>query len=136
VSSLNPPCAFSCVPAIFCVITSFFPGSCLNPVDEDHRIYERIEALERVPSDTNTFWVDPRCHSAIVLLQDCAQHIGESVDRCQKSLTTMFSVMLPWNPPPENFGQLLGVFHDKPTCSLPNRAQFGGWRQLCSWLDT
>jgi hypothetical protein len=25
-------------------------------------------------------------------------------------LTTMYSVMLPWNPPSENFGQLLEVF--------------------------
>jgi hypothetical protein len=32
------------------------------------------------------------------------------VDGCQRSLTTMFSVMLPRNPPPENFGQLLEVF--------------------------
>jgi hypothetical protein len=79
---LEAPCAFPCVPAIFRVITSFFPGSCLNPVDEERRISERIEALERASSDTNTFWVDPRCRSAIVLLQDRAQHIGESVDRC------------------------------------------------------
>jgi hypothetical protein len=61
-------------------------------------------------SDTNTFWIDPRCHSAIVLLQDRAQHIRESVDGCQKSLTTMYSVMLPQNPLPVNFGQLLDVF--------------------------
>jgi hypothetical protein len=61
-------------------------------------------------SDTNTFWVDPRRHSAILLLQDCAQNIGESVNGCQKSLTTMFSVTLPRNPPPENFRQLLDVF--------------------------
>jgi hypothetical protein len=32
------------------------------------------------------------------------------MDGCQKSLTTMFSVMLPRNPPPKNFGQLLEVF--------------------------
>jgi hypothetical protein len=82
----------------------------LNPVDENRWVSERIAALERPSSDTNTFWVDPRCRSAIVLLQDRAQHIGESVDGCQKSLTTMYSVMLPRNPPPENFGQLLDVF--------------------------
>jgi hypothetical protein len=67
----------------------------LNPVDEDRRVSKRIAALERASTDTNTFWIDPQCRSAIVLLQDRAQHIGESVDGCQKSLTTMFSVMLP-----------------------------------------
>jgi hypothetical protein len=67
----------------------------LNPVDEIHRVSERIVALERASSDTNTFWIDPRHRSAIVLLQDRAQHVGESVDGCQKSLTTMYSVMLP-----------------------------------------
>jgi hypothetical protein len=67
-------------------------------------------ALERASSDTNTFWVDLWRHSAIILLQDCAQHIGESDYGCQKSLTIMYSVMLPRNPPPENFGQLLDIF--------------------------
>jgi hypothetical protein len=43
-------------------------------------------------------------------LQDRAQHIGEAVDGYQKSLTTMFLVMLPRNPLPENFGKLLEVF--------------------------
>jgi hypothetical protein len=43
-------------------------------------------------------------------LQDRAQHVLELVDCCQKSLMTMYSVMLPRNPPPENFGQLLDVF--------------------------
>jgi hypothetical protein len=81
----------------------------LNPVDKNRRVSERIAALERASSDTHTFWVDPRRRSAIVLLQDHAQHVGESVDGCQKSLTTMHSVMLPRNPPTENFGQLLEV---------------------------
>jgi hypothetical protein len=48
-------------------------------------------------------------------LQDCAQHVGESVDHCQKSLTTMYSVLLPRNPPPENFGKLLNVFRMSDT---------------------
>jgi hypothetical protein len=82
----------------------------LDPVAEDRRFTERTVALERVSSDTNTFWVDAHRRSAIVLLQDCVGHVGESIDGCQKSLTTMFSVMLPRNPPPENFGQLLKVF--------------------------
>jgi hypothetical protein len=45
-----------------------------------------------------------------VLLQDRAQHIGEAVDGCQKALTTMHSVMLPRNPLPGTFPQLLAVF--------------------------
>jgi hypothetical protein len=45
-----------------------------------------------------------------VLLQDRAQHIGEAVDGCQRSLTTMYSVMLPRNPLPSTFLQLLDAF--------------------------
>jgi hypothetical protein len=82
----------------------------LNPIDENRRVSERIAALKRASTDTNTFWIDPRRRSAIVLLQDRAQHIGEAVDGCRKSLTTMYSVVLPCNPPPQNFGQLLNVF--------------------------
>jgi hypothetical protein len=33
-------------------------------------------------------------------LQDRAQHIREAVDGCRRSLTTMYYVMLPCNPPP------------------------------------
>jgi hypothetical protein len=107
---LEPHCAFCCVFYGFICFNFFFSsGTCLNPVDENHQVFERIAALERASSDTNTFWVDSWCHSAIVLLQDCAQDIGESVDGCQKSLTTIYSVMLPRNPPPENFGKLLEV---------------------------
>jgi hypothetical protein len=82
----------------------------LDPITEDHRVSERVAALERVSLDNNTFWVDARRCSAIVLLQDRVQHVGESIDGCRKSLTTMYFVMLPRNPPPENFGQLLEVF--------------------------
>jgi hypothetical protein len=81
----------------------------LNPVDEDRRVSERIAALERASTDTNTFWTDPHRRSAIVLLQDCTQHIGEAIVGCQKSLTTMYSVVLPRNSWPENFGQLLDI---------------------------
>jgi hypothetical protein len=87
-----------------------FPGTCLNPTDDDCQISERIAALERASRDTDTLWVDLRRRSAIVLLQDRAQHIGEAVDGCQISLTTMYSVMLPRNPPPESFKQLLDAF--------------------------
>jgi hypothetical protein len=45
-----------------------------------------------------------------VLLQDRAQHIGEAVDGCQRSLTTMFSVMLPRNPLLGSFSELLDAF--------------------------
>jgi hypothetical protein len=45
-----------------------------------------------------------------VLLEDHAQHIGEAVDGCRKSLTTMHSMMLPRNPLPRTFPQLLAVF--------------------------
>jgi hypothetical protein len=82
----------------------------LDPIAEDRRINERTIDLERVSLDTNTLWVDAHRRSAIVLLQDCVRHVGEAVDGCQKSLTTMFPVMLPKNPLPENFGQLLEVF--------------------------
>jgi hypothetical protein len=82
----------------------------LDPVAEDRRVSERTAALERVSLDTNSFWVDARHRGAIVLLQDRVRHVGESVDGCRKSLTTMFSVLLPRNPPPKNFGQLLKVF--------------------------
>jgi hypothetical protein len=86
------------------------PGTFLNPTDEDLRISERIAALERASRDIDTLWVDLWRCSTIVLLQDRAQHIGEAVDGCQRSLTTMYSVMLPRNPPPESFKQLLDAF--------------------------
>jgi hypothetical protein len=78
-------------------------GTCLDFVDEARRVSEWIAALERSSEGVETFWSDPRCRSAIVLLQDRAQHIGEVVDGCQKSLTTMHSVMLPRNPLPGTF---------------------------------
>jgi hypothetical protein len=64
-------------------------GTCLNPVDEDRWVSERIAALERASKDTDTLWVDQWHCSAIVLLQDRAHHIGEAVDGCRKSLTTI-----------------------------------------------
>jgi hypothetical protein len=85
-------------------------GTCLHPADEDRRVAERIADLEKVSKDTNSLWANPQCRSAIVLLQDRAQHIGEAVYGCQRSLMTMYSVMLPRNPPPENFKQLLDAF--------------------------
>jgi hypothetical protein len=79
------------------------PGTFLHPTDEDRRVTERISALERVSQDTTSLWSDPRRRSAVVLQQDRAQHIGEAVDGCRRSLTTMNSVMLPRNPSLGNF---------------------------------
>jgi hypothetical protein len=85
-------------------------GTCLHPTDEDRRVSEQIAAFERASRDTNTLWVDLWRRNTIVLLQDRAQHIGEAIDGCQKSLTTMYSIMLPCNPSPESFRQLLDAF--------------------------
>jgi hypothetical protein len=57
-------------------------GTCLDFVGEAHHVSERITALERSSGGVETFWADPRRRSAIVLLQDRAQHIGEAVDGC------------------------------------------------------
>jgi hypothetical protein len=85
-------------------------GTCLHPADEDRRVAERIAALERVSKDMSSLWADPRHRSAVVLLEDRAQHIGEDVDGYQRSLKTMYSVMLPCNPPPGSFKQLFDAF--------------------------
>jgi hypothetical protein len=86
------------------------PGTCLYPADENRRVAERITALEKVSKDATSLWADPRRRSAVVLLQDRAQHICEAIDGCRRSLTTMYSVMLPRNPLPGSFKQLLDVF--------------------------
>jgi hypothetical protein len=85
-------------------------GTCLHPADENRRVAERIAALEKVSKDASSLWADPRCRNAVLLLQDHAQHIGEAVDGCRKSLMTMYSVMLPRNPLPGSFTQLLDIF--------------------------
>jgi hypothetical protein len=85
-------------------------GTCLDFVGEARRVSEWIAALERSSGGVKTFWSDLWHHNAIVLLQDRAQHIGETVDGCRKALTTMHSVMLPRNPLPGTFPQLLAVF--------------------------
>jgi hypothetical protein len=58
-------------------------GTCLDFAAEDHRVAERNTALEKMSTGCETLWSDPRRRSAIVLLQDRAQHIGESVDGCR-----------------------------------------------------
>jgi hypothetical protein len=82
----------------------------MDLVGETRRVSERTAALEKASQGIDSLWSDPRCCRAIVLLQDRAQHIGEAVDGCQTSLTTMYSVMLPRNPPPGSFRQLLETF--------------------------
>jgi hypothetical protein len=86
---------FSAIFAFHLLMNLCLPGTCLHPADENRRVAERIAALEKVSKGASSLWVDPRCHSAVVLLQDRAQHIGEAVDGCQQALTTMYSVMLP-----------------------------------------
>jgi hypothetical protein len=82
----------------------------LDPSTENCRVIEWATALESVSSDTNTFWSDERHHHAVVHLQDRAQHIEEAMEGCRRALTTMFYVMLPRNPFPTNFHELLDVF--------------------------
>jgi hypothetical protein len=77
---------------------------------EDHRVAERNMTLEKMSAGIDSLWSDPRRCRAIVLLQDRAQHIGESVDSCQRALITMHSVMLPRNPLPRSFLLLLDAF--------------------------
>jgi hypothetical protein len=84
-------------------MTFIVVGTCLDFVDETRRVSEWIAALERSSEGVKFFWSDPRRRHAIVLLQDHAQHIGEAVDGCRRSLTTMHSVMLPRNPLPRIF---------------------------------
>jgi hypothetical protein len=85
-------------------------GTCLDLVGESRRVTERITALQSVAQGTESLWSNPRHCRAIVLLQDHAQYIGEAVDGCRKALTTMYSVMLPRNPMPRDFRQLLKTF--------------------------
>jgi hypothetical protein len=103
-------CTFSChFPLFLFLLQYYWPmtfitvGTCLDFVGEARRVSERITALERSSKGVETFWSDPRRRSAIVLLQDRDQHIGEAVDGCRKSLTTMHSVMLPRNLLPGTF---------------------------------
>jgi hypothetical protein len=58
-------------------------GTCLDFAAEDRRVAERNAALERMSEGCATLWSDPRRRSAIVLLEDRAQHISESVDGCR-----------------------------------------------------
>jgi hypothetical protein len=96
---------------VCCLLTLYCAaGSCLDLVGESHRVTEQIAALETAAQGAASLWSNPRRRRAIVILQDRAQHIGEAVDGCRMSLTTMYSVMLPPNPLPRYFRQLLETF--------------------------
>jgi hypothetical protein len=110
----------------------------LDFISETRQVSERITALERSSEGAESLWSDPRRCRTIVLLQDHAQHIGEAVDGCQRSLTTMYSVMLPRNPLPGSFPQLLDAFrssqriHRLIELNLVAGANFAlGW--TCKW---
>jgi hypothetical protein len=106
-------CSLSFFPFIPLLLSDIFfvvSGTCLDFVGEAGQVAERITALEKASEGIDSLWSDPRRQRAIVLLQDRAQHIGEAVDGCQRSLTTMYSVMLPHNPLPRSFPLLLDTF--------------------------
>jgi hypothetical protein len=95
----------------YCFVMSFvILGTCLDFAAEARRVAERNAALEKMSEGIDSLWSDPRRRRAIVLLQDHAQHIGESVDSCRRALRTMHSVMLPRNPLPGSFPLLLDFF--------------------------
>jgi hypothetical protein len=56
------------------------------------------------------FWSDMQQHLAVVRLQDRANQIEETVECSRRSLTPIFTIMLPRNPLLENFHQLLDTF--------------------------
>jgi hypothetical protein len=58
-------------------------GTYLDFAAEERQVTERNAALEKMSAGFETLWSDPRRRSAIVLLQNHAQHIGKSVDSCR-----------------------------------------------------
>jgi hypothetical protein len=106
------PCGFSCFLLFhYCrLIPSVVLGTCLDFAAETRRVADRNAALEKASEGIDSLWSDPRHRHAIMLLQDRAQHIGEAVDGCRRSLITMHSVMLPRNPLPGSFSLLLDTF--------------------------
>jgi hypothetical protein len=101
---------FPFIPLLPSDIFCFVLGTCLDFADEAHWVAERNTALEKASEGIDSLWSDPRRRRAVVLLQDHAQHIGEAVDGCRRSLITMHSVMLPHNPLPGSFPLLLDAF--------------------------
>jgi hypothetical protein len=74
---------FPCLSLAVLVTPFAVIGTCLDFAAEDRRVTEQNTALEKMSAGFETLWSDPRHRSAIVLLQDRAQHIGESVDGCR-----------------------------------------------------
>jgi hypothetical protein len=118
----------------YCWLVSFRVScTCLDLVGETRQVAERIRALEKASEGTDSLWSDPRHRRAIVLFQDRSQHIGEAIDGCQRSLMTMYSVMLPRNPLPGSFPQLLDAFspsqriHQLIELNLVAGANFALW---------
>jgi hypothetical protein len=104
---------------------------------EARRAAERNTALEKMSEGIDSLRSDPRRRHAIVLLQDRAQHIGESVDGCRRALITM----LPRNPLPGSFPLLLDAFrssqhiHQLIELNLVASANFAlGWMR--KWHPT
>jgi hypothetical protein len=137
--------AFSCF-LLFqhcCLIFSCALGTCLDFAAEAHRIAERNTALEKASEGIDSLWSDSQHRRVVVLLQDCAQHIGDAVDGCRRSLITMHSVMLPRNPLPGSFPLLLDTFrssqriHRLIELNLVAQANFAlGWmRKWHPWLN-
>jgi hypothetical protein len=91
------PCNFS-FPLLFhyCFVISFvLLGTCLDFAAEARRVVERNTALEKMSEGIDSLWSDPRRRRAIVLLQDRAQHIGESVEEPSSPCTlSCFLVIL------------------------------------------
>jgi hypothetical protein len=106
------PCSPYCFLLFHCFLSNIFVnlGTCLDFAAEARRVAKRNTALEKASEGVDSLWSDPQRRHAIVLLQDRAHHIGEEVDGCRRSLTTMHSVMLPRNPLPGTFPQLLDAF--------------------------
>jgi hypothetical protein len=105
------PCDFSFFLWFHCCSVTLFAilGTCLDYAAEARRVAEQNAALEKTSEGIDSLWSDPRRRSAIVLLQNRAQHIRESVDGCRRALVTMHSVMLPRNPLPGSFPLLLNI---------------------------
>jgi hypothetical protein len=134
------PCDFSFSLFFHCCLVMSFVilGICLDFATEARRVAKRNAALEKTSEGIDSLWSNPQHRHAIMLLQDCAQHIGEAVDGCQRSLMTMYSVMLPRNPLPGSFPQLLDTFrssqqiHRLIELNLVVGANFAlGW--ICKW---
>jgi hypothetical protein len=133
-------CDFSFFLSFHCCSVMCFVilGTCLDFAAEDRRVAERNVVLEKMSEGIDSLWSDPRRRCAIVLLQDRAQHIGESVDGCRRALITMHSIMLPRNPLPGIFPLLLDAFrssqriHQLIELNLVAGANFAlGWMRKC-----